>query len=92
MVFLPAQHGHIGRLQALLALLDVELDALTFFQVPEAIASDCGEMDKDVSAFLPLDKPVALGSIEPLYSSSYSFRHVTPFRYFVRKKVELVIA
>jgi hypothetical protein len=75
-----------------LALLDVELNLLTFFQVPEAIALDCREMDKDVSAFLPLDKPIALGSIEPLDSSSYSFRHFTPFNYFVRKKVELVIA
>jgi hypothetical protein len=45
-----------------LALLDVELDVLSLFQVPEAIALDCGEVDKDVSAFLPLDKPIALGT------------------------------
>ena len=34
---------------------------------------------KDVIAPLPRDKPIAFGSVEPLNSSSYSFRHFSPF-------------
>jgi hypothetical protein len=75
-----------------LALLDGELDVLSLFQVPEAIASDCREMDKDIGAFLPLYKPIALGSIEPLDGSSYSFRHFAPFTDFVRRKAGLVVS
>ena len=93
MSLLPAQHGHVSRLQALLALLDVELDPLSFFQVPEAIATDCREVDKDVSAFLPLNKPIALRPIKPLDGSSFSFCHFPTFHYlFVRKKVLPAVA
>jgi hypothetical protein len=73
MVYLPTHHGHVGRLQSLAALLDVELDGLPLLQVPEAIASDCRVVDKDVVAFLPLDEPIAFGSVEPLDGSRYSF-------------------
>ncbi len=45
---LPTYYSHVGRLQALLALLDVELDPLSLFQVPEAVTLDSGEMDKDI--------------------------------------------
>jgi hypothetical protein len=78
-------------LQALLALLDVKLDALPLFQVPEAFALDRGIVDKDVIGTLPRYEPIALGSIEPLDSSSYSFRHFSPSFLVVRKKVQLVI-
>jgi hypothetical protein len=92
MILLPTYHGHVGRLQSLLALLDVELNALSFFQVPKAFASDFREMDKDIRAILLGDKPVALASIEPLDGSSYSFRHVSPFKNIVRKKASPVLA
>jgi len=91
-LLLPTYHGHVGRLQSLLALLDVELHALSFFQVPKAIALDLREMDKDISAFRPGYKPVALSSIEPLDGSSFSFRHVSPLKIVVRRKVSPVVA
>ena len=47
-MLLPPYDGHICRLQALLALLDVELDGLSLFQVPEPIALDGGVVDKDI--------------------------------------------
>ena len=63
---LPTYYGHVACLQALLALLDVELDPLPLFQVPEAITLDSGEMDKDILAFLLRYEPIALASVEPL--------------------------
>ena len=75
-----------------MTLSDFKFNALAFFQVAVAFAADCGKVDKNVIAALSLNESIAFGSIEPLDSSSYSFRHFTPFRYFVRKKVELVIA
>jgi len=53
-------------LQALAALLDIELNALSFSQIPDAIASDGGVMDKHVSASLPRNEAKALVFIEPL--------------------------
>jgi hypothetical protein len=85
-VRLPTYHGHVGRLQSLLALLDVELNALSFFKIPKACALDLREMNKDIRAFLLGYEPVALASIEPLDGTSYSFRHVSPFKNVVRRK------
>jgi hypothetical protein len=77
-------------LKAFGALLDAELDALSFLEVPEALASDGGIVDEYVVAFLPRNEPIALAPIKPLDSSSYSFRHVTPFLNVVRRKVQPV--
>jgi hypothetical protein len=92
MMSLPPHRDHVGSLQSLRALLDVKLDALAFFQVSEATALDCGKVDEDVSASLTLDESIAFGPIEPLDGSSYSFRHFAPFKDFVRKKVQPVVA
>jgi hypothetical protein len=73
-------------LQPLRALLNFELDALSFFQIAEALTLDCGVVHKDVFAFLSRYEPIALASIEPLDGSSYSFRHVSPFKNVVRRK------
>jgi hypothetical protein len=86
-MILPTYHGHVGRLQSLLALLDVELHALSFIQVSEALPLDCGKVHKDVIALLSCYEPIALLSIEPLDGPSFSFRHVTPFKNVVRRKV-----
>jgi hypothetical protein len=88
MMRLPSDRGDIGRLQALAALLDVELDALPFFQIPEALSSDLRIVDKNVFAPFPLNESVPLGSIKPLDSSGFSLRHATllPFENIVRKK------
>jgi hypothetical protein len=79
-------------LQSFGTLLDVELDALPLFQVPEAFAANCGVMDKDIRAGLPLDEAIAFGSIEPLDGSTCSFRHFLPFTYFVRRKELPILA
>jgi hypothetical protein len=75
---LPADHGYISRAQALRILLDLELDLLSFFQVPVAFAADGGKVDKDVLTTVALNEPVALCGVEPFDSSSFSFRHVSP--------------
>jgi hypothetical protein len=75
-----------------LALLDVKLDALSFFQIAEALTLDCGVVHKDVLTTLPCYEPIAFASIEPLDGSSYSFRHVSPFKNIVRKKIAPVVA
>ena len=70
---LPADHGHVGRAQALGILLDLELDLLSFLQVPVAITPDGRKVDKDVLATITLDEPVTLCGVEPFDSSSFSF-------------------
>jgi hypothetical protein len=71
-------------------LLDIELYALSFGQVPDAIASDGGIMDKYVSASLPLNEAKAFVFIEPLDGSFRSLSHFLPFTYVVRRKVQPV--
>src|SRR6187431_232497 len=53
-------------LGALGTVNDLELDRLTLFQGPEAVATDRGVVDEDVAAALTLNEPVALGVVEPL--------------------------
>jgi hypothetical protein len=73
-------------------LLDVELDELPLFQVPEAFTANCSVMDKQVRACLLLDEAITFGSIEPFDGSTCSFRHFLPFTYFVRRKELPVLA
>jgi hypothetical protein len=91
MLSLPAYDSHVRRLQALLALLDVELDGLALFQISEALALDGRVVDKDVVTSLARYEAIAFSAIEPLDGSSFSFRHVTPFVNIVRRKVWPVV-
>src|SRR4249919_1857911 len=77
----PAQLHSLDfvRLQALLALHDLERDLLAFLQRLEAAALDRAEMHEQVRAALRGDEAEALGIVEPLYGSSLTIRHfVTP--------------
>src|SRR5207253_7933081 len=58
--------GDVPRLRTLWAVDDLELDRLTLFQGPEAVATDRGVMHEDVAAALPFNETVALGVVEPL--------------------------
>src|SRR4051794_4728938 len=58
--------SHVRCLQALLALHDLELDALTFGQRLVALHRDRREVDEDVLALLALDEAVTLLVREPL--------------------------
>src|SRR5918996_2123040 len=57
---------NVRRLQALLALNDLELDALTFLEGLVALLSDGREVDEDVLSLSALDEAVALLVREPL--------------------------
>jgi len=72
LTFLPAYRDDVSRLRPLLTLLDVELDLLPLFQIPESITPDCGEVDEHVRSSLALNESIALASIEPLDGSSFS--------------------
>jgi hypothetical protein len=61
-------------------LLDTELDALPLLEVTEAFAPDSRVVNKDVSALCTFNETITFGSVEPLDSSSFSFRHVPTFR------------
>src|SRR5687768_3243183 len=56
----------VRRLQALIALHDLELDALAFLEGLVALHGDRGEVNEDVLPFLALDEAVALLVREPL--------------------------
>src|SRR6187549_4219272 len=72
---------HVRRLQALIALHDVELDLLTLGQRLVAFPCNRREVDKDVFAAFALDKAIALLVREPLdgaLGQTYSLRtHTT---------------
>src|SRR4029079_3551520 len=58
------------RLRALVALADLELDALPLFEVAEARTADLGVVDEDVSLPVVLsDEAVPLLAVEPLDGS-----------------------
>src|SRR4029453_4783327 len=59
---------HVGRLGALLALGDVELDGLAVLE--RATVLDGAGVDEDVVAGLGLDEAVALVGVEPLHGSN----------------------
>jgi hypothetical protein len=60
-------------LRPLLALRDLELDSLVFFQAAEAAGLDRGEVDEDVRASaIDADEPESLVRVEPL---DCSLRH-----------------
>src|SRR5579859_2661857 len=59
----------VGRLQALVALDDLELDLLTLGQGLIAVHVDRGEVHEHVVTLLALDEPVALLVREPLHGA-----------------------
>src|SRR3954451_21984643 len=66
-----ADHRHVGRFHALLALLSLELDLLPLLQVPVARSGDVGKVDEEVgAAVLRGDEPEALRSREPFNCAS----------------------
>src|SRR5439155_21566798 len=59
----------VRRLQALLALHDLELDALAFSQRLVPVNRDRGEVDEHVLPLLALDEAIALLVREPLHGA-----------------------
>src|SRR5690606_437670 len=68
-----AQPPHLGGLQSLRALEDVELHELPLLQRLEALHLDRGEVHEDILTGLLGDEAVSLGVVEPLHSA---LRHV----------------
>ena len=63
---------YVFRLQALGALANFKLDSLAVIQRFVPLRLNCGEVDENVLAGLPLDEAETLASIEPLYRSLFS--------------------
>ena len=63
-------------LQALLALHDLERDALAFLQRLEAAALDRAEVHEQVGAGLRRDEAKALGVVEPLDGTGLTILHL----------------
>src|SRR6185503_19819496 len=62
-------HRNVRRLQALLALNDLELDALSLLEGLVAVHRDGREVDEDVLSLSALDEAVALLVREPLHGA-----------------------
>jgi hypothetical protein len=56
-------------------LFDIELDPLSFHEIAVSIALNGGVMDENILSTFTFDKTETLVTIEPLDSTSYSFRH-----------------
>src|SRR6266851_2337646 len=69
-------------LRSLLALRDVELDLLSFFQAAVAVTLDRAEVHEHVRATLDRDEAVALIAVEPLH---YALRHLDLLRSGMRR-------
>src|SRR5512146_179564 len=61
---------NVGGVETFVAVLDLELDLLSFGKRFEAVHRDSGEMHEDVFAALLFNEAVALGGIEPLHFPS----------------------
>ena len=72
------ENDYVSSLQTLGTGLDGELHLLAFLQVLEAFASDRREMDEDIGAAVTFDEAEALGAIEPLNRTDYTFRNFLP--------------
>jgi hypothetical protein len=70
-----ANNDNVAGLQTFGALFDSELDLLAFLQVPETLALNGREMDKDIIAAFASEEAIALGPIEPLDCTVDTFRH-----------------
>ena len=65
------QAGDVGRLQAIGAAGDFELNRLAFVQRFVTIRHDSGEVDENVLAGLALDESKALAGVKPLHCSLF---------------------
>jgi hypothetical protein len=73
------QRGHILGLRAFLSLAYLELDLLTFLELPEASALDRGEVHEAILAtIVRRDETVPLLSIEPLHYPCRAHRALSP--------------
>jgi hypothetical protein len=64
---LGGDQSHIAGLGTLGTLFHCEFDLLAFFEVLEAFALNCGEMNEDIRAAFAGDESISLASIEPFY-------------------------
>ena len=70
------QAGNVGSGRAFLALLDGELNALTFFQGFETVGLDGGEVNEHVFAAVSRgDEAKAFLGVEELYGTSHFVGH-----------------
>jgi hypothetical protein len=71
-----SDHPNVLCFRTLLALSNLELDALTFIQALITVALDCGEVDEHVVALFAGDETVTLFGVEELHCAlchKYSF-------------------
>ena len=61
------QTNHVGRLRALLAINDVELDFVVLVKGLVAVHLDRAKMDENVLALFGRDEAEALGAVEPFH-------------------------
>src|SRR6185437_6194683 len=66
------------RLQALGTLLHFEFDSLAFVEGLITLGLNCTVVHEDIFATLPLNEPVALAGVKPLYCSLFSTQLLTP--------------
>src|SRR5689334_22028515 len=86
--------GDVPCLRTLRTVDDLELDRLTLFQRPEAVATDRGVVHEHVAATLALDETVALSVVEPLDLACNAHRSssLCATLYFGHKKRPRVLA
>jgi hypothetical protein len=65
----------VFRLQALRALLDLELDLGTFIQGTIAVVLDGRKVNEHVIAAGTLDESIALGGVKPLHNTFFFHLH-----------------
>src|SRR5688572_23132994 len=75
---LLAQYSYVACLRTFRTLFNCELDLLSFLQVLVTIAGNSGEMDENVLSTFAFDEAEAFVTIEPLYCTDNSVRHVLP--------------
>jgi hypothetical protein len=68
---MPLNFLYVRSLKAFWALLDFELDAVTFIKSLEAIALDGVKVDENVLARITADKAVTLTAVEPFDGSLF---------------------
>ena len=77
------------RLQALGTFLHFEFDSLAFVEGFVPLGLNCTVVHEDIFATLPLNEPIALAGVKPLYCSLFSTQLLTPL---LGKLFALVVA
>jgi hypothetical protein len=86
--FAELHYGDVVGLEALGALLDLELDPRALIEAAVAVGLDGGKVHKHILSAIPLDEPKTLGGIEPLDSTL--FLHGKTFLFLTVKLFELL--